>query len=791
MKKCYTVFLCFISALTVTAQTRYWVGPAVGAEGVWNNVTYWSATSGGPGGASVPNGATFDVIFNQNATVRVDIAALALNSIKVTNNATAFLYTNATTDITVNSSSAGNPALDIDAGSRLHDSITAVVQFRLIMAAGSRGEIDGDLRLGSTTNGSIVLDASPLGSTVNVNGTGRIILGGSSAVTTPSQVNPTTLFFKSGSFLLVERSAGIVPLADYNVASTVRITGNTTSATSLSGSPATIGNLEYDCPGLTTNVSMNMNGSSVTGPVIKGNFRILNTNNRKLTLTSSPGPTTDPNVVTVQGNMEVSGNSVVTLGNASNRPLNFNVNGNFLQSGGTVSLQDVASTTQPTTLAIGGNLTQTGGNFTVGSAATSASAHLFIVELNGSANQNISINSTTIDNSNAQVTLRLNNPAGATLQNPLSVGKMSFVNGKLATTNVAVLTINNTSTDAHIIGGVSDNSFVNGPVKRKTAGTGTYAFPTGKGTNYRIIEVIPQAATASEFTAEYFGTNHPDPDVVLPLTGRSNAEWWNIDRLAGGANARVQLTLEGAVPNSNNSMELLVVRYNGAAWQSERGSDGTTTFGDATSGSIYTRQQTTFGAYTFGFGPFGALPIKLTAFDATKASGYNNIHWKADCTSQQAIFEIERSTDGQNFVKIESITADKLRCLQPFDYQDRNATAGINYYRIKVIDVDGGKAYYSRIAAVVNKSKGFDLVGVYPTLITSGQLKVNITSANNDKAELNITNMNGQVIKRLQASLKPGENIIYVDVAGMAAGVYHVTGINSDGQLKTLRFVKQ
>jgi hypothetical protein len=491
----------------------------------------------------------------------------------------------------------------------------------------------------------------------------------------------------------------------------------------------------------------------------------------------------------VNGNFEVSGNSVVTIVNNTNRTINFDIDGNFIQSGGTISLQDNNAAAFPVNFMVGGNFTQTGGNFTVGSTATSASTNLFAVELNGSVNQNVSVSSVSIDNSTNQVALRMNNPAGATLLTPLAVGRMDFVTGNLTTAAASTLTINNTSNAAFVINGVSDNSFVNGPVKRRTAAAALYAFPVGKGTNYRIIEVTPASATASEYTAEYFNTAHPSASVMPPITGRSNAEYWTLNRNLG-ADAVVQLTLEGAVPNSNASMEIVVGRFNGAAWQSERGATGSSTFGNASSGSIFSRLQNTFGPYTFVFGPFGALPIKLTEFNAVKASGYNNIHWQADCTSTQAVFEIERSSDGQNFQKIETVVADKLRCQLPFDFQDRSPLAGTNYYRLRIVDVDQ-KSYYSRIVAVVNRTKGFDLVGIYPTLITTGQLKVNITAAGRDKAELFISNVSGQVMKRMQVNVENGENIIYVDVTSLGAGVYHITGINSEGQPKTLRFVKQ
>ncbi|MGB8195051.1 MAG: hypothetical protein WCF67_24160, partial [Chitinophagaceae bacterium] len=223
MKKCYTILVCLISALTTFSQTRYWVGPASGTEGVWNNTTYWSATSGGPGGASVPNGGSFNVIFNQNAMVNVDIASITLSSIKVTNNANAILYAVSASDITLNSSSVANPALDIDAGSKLTDSLAAAVTFRTFFGANAKGEIDGDYRLGANPAIGVAVnfyfETIASGVVVNVNSTGRIILGNLGG----GIGSPATLNFNAGSFLIFDRNGGVAPTANYNTTSTIRI----------------------------------------------------------------------------------------------------------------------------------------------------------------------------------------------------------------------------------------------------------------------------------------------------------------------------------------------------------------------------------------------------------------------------------------------------------------------------------------------------------------------------------------------------------------------------------------
>ena len=53
-----TVFIFFFYA-DLGAQNRYWVG----GSGTWHDAAHWSLTSGGPGGASVPD-STNDVFFN-------------------------------------------------------------------------------------------------------------------------------------------------------------------------------------------------------------------------------------------------------------------------------------------------------------------------------------------------------------------------------------------------------------------------------------------------------------------------------------------------------------------------------------------------------------------------------------------------------------------------------------------------------------------------------------------------------------------------------------------------------
>src|SRR5437763_6034270 len=272
MKKCYTlIFLSLVSFSFCFSQTRYWVGATPPTVGAWSNTANWSTTSGGPGGASIPNASTFDVVFDRNALVNLDVTGLQLHSIKVTNAVTATIFTSVGNTIDVNSATIGNQGVVIDAGSTLIDSTSGNADFQFNFNGASRGEINGSWQFGGNAafpGHSAYFFAYNPGSVVNFNnGSSLICRSGGSADGLTS-----TIFFKSGSLILFNQDGGQTPTATYDANSTIRINGNITSATNIQGSPAVVGNIEYDCPGITSaSVGMGLVNANV-----QGYFKIFN-----------------------------------------------------------------------------------------------------------------------------------------------------------------------------------------------------------------------------------------------------------------------------------------------------------------------------------------------------------------------------------------------------------------------------------------------------------------------------------------------------------------------------------
>ena len=108
-----------------------------------------------------------------------------------------------------------------------------------------------------------------------------------------------------------------------------------------------------------------------------------------------------------------------------------------------------------------------------------------------------------------------------------------------------------------------------------------------------------------------------------------------------------------------------------------------------------------------------ALPITLQYLKGQKLAAGNALNWKVNCTSVSITMELQRSADSRSFTSITSMSATQARCGQPFDYVDASPMKGTNYYRLKMIDVDG-KITYSPIVAIINGASGVELVRHLP-----------------------------------------------------------------------------
>lgn len=798
MKKFYVsivVLLCIVGS--VSAQNFYWIG---GANGDWTNTANWSNVQGGTSIGAYPQTTGDNVFFTANATVNLN-TSVGINRISVSGTNTNVIITaigGVERRIVVNSTNPVAAGITIAATCRLESTAIAgsynVVEF----VPNGQGVINGDWYF----TGDIDLDnvayfelpVTGASTALNINNGGSITIGSKAFIYPNDVTGDNFLIFNSGSSLNLLGNGPIVPVANYNSGSAINITG-VTNATVTFEETGSVGTINYNCPSQ-NNGSTPLYLSLLTFSV-NGDLNIINTNNNELALlsftTTNGLPSRD---ATIKGNLNIQGNSVVAVAHNDGPeiPNNLTVNGNVNAGGTTLSLHTGAYvTSQPTKLIVKGNIQHTAGTFTALSSAVNNSSDLFIVELAGNSNQTISSVTASFDNANHQVTLRMNNSAGATLLTSLQVGRIDFnsANKGVLTTGVNTFTIANTSplsTSALVVNSPSDLGYVNGNVQRRVASTEPAIIPTGGGSKLRSVTVLPASSTLSTFQATFINSGFSNLSVVSPLNGVSPDYYWNINRVGLGADAAFQLSLNGAVNGAQINDALIVSRYNGTDWANAKGTAGTMVApGNSSVGIIKSEPQTAFGNYTIGYALQSALPTLLVSFDGRRsAKQTNDLKWEITLNSTPSTFEVMRSADGLSFSKIGSVNG--ANGITKYQFSDNNILSGNNYYRLRMLDIDGAVTY-STIIMISNGTKGVFMNSIAPTLVT-GRTKLNIQSSEVANMQLVITDINGRIVHKQSVALFNGSQDVWLDASRYAAGVFQVSGYVTGVKTATLRFIK-
>jgi hypothetical protein len=187
--------------------------------------------------------------------------------------------------------------------------------------------------------------------------------------------------------------------------------------------------------------------------------------------------------------------------------------------------------------------------------------------------------------------------------------------------------------------------------------------------------------------------------------------------------------------------------------------------------------------------PMTPLPVGVEYFTGRRQDNKHLLAWRLTCNSSRITMEVERSADGRNFTTIGTVSAVQAQCAHPFDFTDANPLSGINYYRLKTMD-DNGTLKYSIVIALSNKQHGFELVGLYPTLVHS-TAALSITATAKTSMEITITDALGRMIQKKQMVVAEGSTIVGVDFSNLSSGVYQLTGTTTSGYQKTIRFTKQ
>jgi hypothetical protein len=425
--------------------------------------------------------------------------------------------------------------------------------------------------------------------------------------------------------------------------------------------------------------------------------------------------------------------------------------------------------------------------------------------------------------------LTVNNAAGiattgVSLQQHFNVnGTLNLQQGHFTTFLDSLITIN---AGANVVGG-SDNSFVNGPMKK--IGNSNFTFPVGKlqvaniynpsgfAGGWRPFGISNVGSTVTDgYTAEFFlndanligVVNSPGIPQLLRV---SPCEYWGLRRDATNSLTNISVTLHWKPKSdcnagfyiSNPAGVTAALSTTGAplvhnrlnSWDKHSGTgSGTATDGSVTYNNVdYTFISSPFAsAVTYqDFTPFSIgstnisqapLPVELRSFTVSSKDKQVQLDWLVKDNDLVKNYTIERSRDGKQFESLRKISA--IANLETASYNDKDMMpfSGWSYYRLKITDYEG-KDFYSSVQKVwIGQSGSWLQVSPKPA---KDRLLVNLAVPERI-SELSIVNNMGQLMIR-ETNIK---SLNQIDISRLMPGMYYLRVIGKDG-IVTDNFIKQ
>jgi hypothetical protein len=173
--------------------------------------------------------------------------------------------------------------------------------------------------------------------------------------------------------------------------------------------------------------------------------------------------------------------------------------------------------------------------------------------------------------------------------------------------------------------------------------------------------------------------------------------------------------------------------------------------------------------------PMPTLPLKLISFSVRAVEKTTFLEWLTAEEENTSHFEVQRSADGKTWTALPEIVPAGGEGNHQYNATDGKPLSGINYYRLKMVDLDQ-KFTYSRVVSADFSKAGLVPVVLYPNP-TAGKLL--IRASNRAWKDVRLYSAVGT---QVYASGKMTESL---DLSQFAAGAYWVTIHYDDGSQST------
>lgn len=184
------------------------------------------------------------------------------------------------------------------------------------------------------------------------------------------------------------------------------------------------------------------------------------------------------------------------------------------------------------------------------------------------------------------------------------------------------------------------------------------------------------------------------------------------------------------------------------------------------------------------------VPMILSPLNGVYANGVSHLSWSTSQEINSSHFEIERSSDGVNYTFLARVNAKGNSDHQiDYSFNDIKVNDGTNFYRLKVVSLDGS-FLYSNIIELNVSIKGTFITAIYPSPF-SDKINISLSSETKDFATILLFDKVGRQLASQQATVNKGVNTITLNnLESLAKGFYIVKVQVGDHIVLTQKLIK-
>ncbi len=178
------------------------------------------------------------------------------------------------------------------------------------------------------------------------------------------------------------------------------------------------------------------------------------------------------------------------------------------------------------------------------------------------------------------------------------------------------------------------------------------------------------------------------------------------------------------------------------------------------------------------------IPVTLTSFSGSLINNKSYLKWTTTSEVNAREFVVERSINGTDFTPLGKVAAANSNHTNSYSFLDANINNGINYYRLKMVDIDG-RFKISQVVLIRSGGKAGAALTVFPNPVVNNLVISHARSA--EGSVIRIVTAEGKEVARYAVSTDAVQSSL--DVSGLNPGLYFIHYINKN-QKSSISFIK-